>query len=258
LECCRNGYRAGFRTFVLQSGESRHDEPERYVNIVTAIRNEFPDCAITLSLGEKRYNTYRRLREAGANRYLLRHETHNPEHYRLLHPKTMYRDKRLECLEWLKELGYQTGTGIMVGTPGQTVDHLVEDILYIEAFQPQMIGIGPFIPHHSTPFSDQPAGSVEMTLKLLAIFRLMHPTALIPATTALASLAPDGRVRGILAGANVVMPNLSPMEVRKRYDIYDNKASLGAESAEGLHRLSDELAAIGYHIDYSRGDYKDE
>ena len=222
---------------------------------VAAIHCEFPDCAITLSLGEKSREAYERFFRAGANRYLLRHETHNEEHYRKLHPEEMSLKHRLQCLQWLKEIGYQTGTGIMVGTPGQTLTHLVEDLLFIEQFQPQMIGIGPFIPHHDTPFGTEPAGSVGMTLKLLSLFRLMHPSALIPSTTALATLSPDGREKGILAGANVVMPNLSPREQREKYTLYDNKAAFGAEAAEGLRALAQQLETIGYRISTDRGDY---
>ena len=193
--------------------------------------------------------------EAGANRYLLRHETHNPYHYSLLHPEKMSLQNRLQCLINLKEIGYQTGTGIMVGSPGQTTENIIEDILFIGEFKPQMIGIGPFIPHRDTPFADKSAGSIRTTLLLLSIFRLMHPHALIPSTTALASLAPDGRERGILAGANVVMPNLSPPQERSKYSLYNNKASMGAEAAEGLAFLEQKLSAIGYTIDYGRGDY---
>jgi biotin synthase len=225
LSCCREGYAMGFRTFVLQGGEDLSQTDDWITDTVSTIKHEFPDCAITLSLGEKSLATYQRFFEAGATRYLLRHETFNEAHYRELHPSEMNRDHRLLCLEWLKIIGYQTGTGIMVGSPGQTIDHLVEDIRFIERFQPEMIGIGPFIPHANTPFGNEPAGSIEMTLKLISIFRLMHPSALIPSTTALATLSPDGRERGILAGANVVMPNLSPSTVRKQYALYDNKAS---------------------------------
>ena len=256
LSCCREGYALGFRTFVLQGGEDLSQTDDWITDIVSTIKHEFPDCAITLSLGEKPLATYQRFFEAGATRYLLRHETFNEAHYRELHPSEMNRDHRLLCLEWLKIIGYQTGTGIMVGSPGQTIDHLVEDIQFIERFQPEMIGIGPFIPHADTPFGNEPAGSIEMTLKLISIFRLMHPSALIPSTTALATLSPDGRERGILAGANVVMPNLSPSSVRKQYALYDNKASFGSESAEGLKLLEEQLNGIGYKISYLRGDYK--
>jgi len=258
LSCCREGYALGFRTFVLQGGEAPAVKDDWIAETVSVIRREFPDCAITLSLGEKTREAYERFFQAGANRYLLRHETHNEEHYRRLHPSGMSIRQRLQCLEWLKEIGYQTGTGMMVGSPGQNIDHLVEDILYIEQFHPEMIGIGPFIPHHDTPFAASPPGSMEMTLKLLSIFRLMHPEVLMPSTTALATLSPDGRERGILAGANVVMPNLSPREQREKYALYDNKASLGAEAAEGLQQLEEKLAAIGYRISKERGEYRSD
>lgn len=255
LECCREGYALGFRTFVLQGGEAPAVKDDWITEAVEAIHRVYPDCAITLSLGEKSLEAYKRFFRAGANRYLLRHETHNEEHYQHLHPADMSLQRRLQCLTWLKDIGYQTGTGIMVGSPGQSIDHLVEDILFIERLQPEMIGIGPFIPHRDTPFSDSPPGSMEMTLKLLSIFRLMHPKVLLPSTTALATLAPDGRERGILAGANVVMPNLSPQEQREKYALYNNKASLGAEAAEGLQQLEEKLAAIGYRVSKERGDY---
>lgn len=255
LDCCRQGYELGFRTFVLQGGEDPALTDERIEEIVAAIRQEYPDCAITLSLGEKSRQAYERFFHAGANRYLLRHETRDESHYRQLHPTEMSARNRLQCLKDLKEIGYQTGTGIMVGSPGQTVEHLIQDILFIEQLRPEMIGIGPFLPHHDTPFAHSPSGTVEQTLLLLSIFRLMHPSALIPSTTALATLTPDGRERGILAGANVVMPNLSPQEERKKYELYNNKASLGAESAEGLAALQKQLLTIGYEISVSRGDW---
>lgn len=255
LSCCEEGYRLGFRTFVLQGGEDPALTDDCIAGIVGSIRNHYPDCAITLSLGEKPRQAYERFFEAGANRYLLRHETCTEAHYQELHPAAMSLGNRLECLRQLREIGYQTGTGIMVGTPGQTVEHLIADIRFIEQFRPQMIGIGPFLPHHDTPFATQPAGNMEQTLLLLSIFRLMHPAALIPSTTALATLAPDGRERGILAGANVVMPNLSPPGERKKYELYNNKASLGAEAAEGLQLLSKQLQAIGYRISKERGDF---
>ena len=256
LSCCREGYVLGFRTFVLQGGEDVSQTDDWIADTVSAIKKEFPDCAITLSLGEKSVTAYQRFFEAGATRYLLRHETFNEAHYQNLHPSEMSRDHRLLCLRWLKIIGYQTGTGIMVGSPGQTIDHLVEDIQFIERFQPEMIGIGPFIPHADTPFANEPAGSIELTLKLLSIFRLIHPSALIPATTALASLSSDGRERGILAGANVVMPNLSPSSVREKYTLYNHKAAFGSEAAEGLKLLEKQLNKIGYTISYLRGDYQ--
>ena len=255
LSCCREGHALGFRTFVLQGGEDVSQTDDWVTKTVSAVRKEFPDCAITLSLGEKSKEAYQRFFEAGANRYLLRHETFNETHYQELHPSEMSRNHRLRCLEWLKEIGYQTGTGIMVGSPGQTIDHLVEDLLFIERFHPEMIGIGPFIPHAETPFANKPAGSIKLTLKLLSILRLMHPSALIPATTALASLSSDGRERGILAGANVVMPNLSPSSVREKYSLYNQKAAFGSEAAEGLKLLEEQLNKIGYTISNERGDY---
>ena len=255
LECCEQGYQLGFRTFVLQGGEDPALTDKRIETIVSSIRKHYPDCAITLSLGEKSRDAYERFFRAGANRYLLRHETYDAVHYQQLHPSEMSSEHRLQCIQSLKEIGFQTGTGIMVGSPGQTVDHLVQDLLFIEKLRPEMIGIGPFLPHHDTPFAQSPSGTVEQTLLLLSIFRLMHPSALIPSTTALATLVPDGRERGILAGANVVMPNLSPREERKKYELYNNKASLGAESAEGLAALQKQLEAIGYEISTSRGDF---
>lgn len=256
LDCCKQGYDLGFRTFVLQGGEDPVLTDERIEDIVSTIRRSYPDCAITLSLGEKSREAYERFFQAGANRYLLRHETYDKEHYQQLHPTGMSCEHRLQCLRDLKDIGYQTGTGIMVGSPGQMIEHLIQDILFIEQLRPEMIGIGPFLPHGETPFAQSPSGTVEQTLLLLSIFRLMHPSALIPATTALATLTPDGRERGILAGANVVMPNLSPQEERKKYNLYNNKASLGAESAEGLNILQQQLEKIGYQISFSRGDYK--
>lgn len=255
LACCSEGYDLGFRTFVLQGGEDNYMTDDRVTSILSAIRKKFPDVAITLSLGERATQSYEQFFKAGANRYLLRHETHHPDHYRILHPAPLSIANRLRCLDDLKAIGFQTGTGIMVGSPGQTIDHLVEDILFIKAFRPQMIGIGPFLPHHETPFAKATPGSMEQTLLLLSIFRLMHPAALIPSTTALATLAPDGRERGILSGANVVMPNLSPPHQRSNYALYDNKASMGAEAAEGLKLLEQKLNSIGYTIDKSRGDY---
>lgn len=255
LECCRKGHALGFRTFVLQGGEDPVQTDSWVEDVVRAVHKEFPDCAITLSLGEKTKEAYRKFKQAGAERYLLRHETFNAEHYSRLHPAGMSGENRLKCLEALKENGYQTGTGIMVGSPYQTIDNIVEDILFIQDLKPEMIGLGPFIHHDQTPFGGFKDGSVELTLKLIAIFRLVSPHALIPSTTSLATLDPDGRKKGILSGANVVMPNLSPQTVRADYDLYEGKASRGAESAEGLEELESELNSIGYSIDFSRGDY---
>ena len=255
LDCCWRGYQLGFRTFVLQGGEPTDDRDQWVGDVVSALRYDFPGCAITLSLGEKSATTYAYWKQCGANRYLLRHETHNERLYRQLHPQEMSLRHRLQCLRSLKDLGYQTGTGMMVGSPYQTLPELVEDIQYIQHLRPEMIGIGPFIPAHHTPFADWHAGSVELTARLYAIFRLMFPHALIPSTTAMASLSPEGRKIGILAGANVIMPNLSPITVRDVYSLYDRKENTGIEAAEGLPLLERELATIGYEIDYGRGDY---
>lgn len=255
LECCARGYASGFRTFVLQGGEDPARTDEWLEDLIGAMRAAFPECAITLSLGEKPQEAYRRFRAAGADRYLLRHETFNAAHYARLHPAGMSRERRLECLRNLKELGYQTGSGIMVGSPYQTIDNIVEDVMFLQELRPEMIGIGPFVHHNGTPFAGFPDGSVELTLKLISIFRLLDPHALIPATTALSTLDKDGRRKGILAGANVVMPSLTPADVRGAYSLYEGMARTGAESAEGLDELKEELAAIGCTVAVSRGDY---
>ncbi len=256
LSACEAGFEAGFRTFVLQGGEDPWWSDERLVPLVGQIHRRWPEAAITLSLGERPEASYRRLFEAGAARYLLRHEAARRVLYEELHPAEMSHAGRLECIASLKRIGYQTGMGMMVGAPGQRPEDLVEDILLMERIEPEMIGIGPFLPHGDTPFATAAAGDLRLTLLLLAILRLRFPHALIPATTALATLHPRGRIEGILSGANVVMPNLSPEEVRRKYAIYDGKASTGAEAAEGLRLLAEELETIGYHIDFSRGDYQ--
>ncbi len=255
LHSCQQGYELGFRTFVLQGGELPQEKASWLINLVSEIRQRWTDCAITLSLGEWPREVYKALRQAGADRYLLRHESHNAEHYSKLHPAEMSLSNRLQCLTWLKELGYQVGTGIMVGSPWQSLDNIVEDIEFIEHFEPEMIGLGPFVPQHDTPLGNYPTGSAELTCKLYSTFRLMFPKALIPSTTALNSISPNGRFLGIMAGANVVMPNLSPTEYRANYALYDGKASTNAEAAEGIKHLEDQLATIGYHINWTRGDY---
>ena len=229
---------------------------ERISLLVGRIHTEFPDAAITLSLGEWPDDALLSFRQAGASRYLLRHETHNQAHYGQLHPYDMSLDNRLRCIATLKRLGFQTGTGIMVGSPYQTTDHIIEDLHYMHSIQPEMIGIGPFIPNSATPFAKHPHGSIELTTRLISILRLMFPNANIPSTTALASLSPDGRNKGLAAGANVVMPNITPMDYRKDYSIYDNKAAYGSEAAEGLALLAAEVAEIGLELTTEKGDYK--
>ena len=255
LACCETGYPLGFRTFVLQGGEDGTYTDDSLCEIVSSIKEKYPDCAVTLSLGERSRESYQRLFDAGANRYLLRHETADPTHYARLHPASLTLENRKRCLYNLKEIGYQVGTGFMVGSPFQTNETLAQDLCFLRELSPQMVGIGPFVPHHDTPFANEPGGSLELTVFLLALCRLMLPKALIPATTALATIAPDGRKRGILAGANVVMPNLSPVDTRKDYSLYDNKACMGDEAAEGLARLKEQMHEIGYEIVCDRGDY---
>ena len=257
LDCCRTGYALGFRTFVLQGGEDPYFTDERAVSIVAAIRGEFPDCAITLSMGERGRESFQRLFDAGANRYLLRHETADCDHYARLHPPELTLRNRMQCLRDLKDIGYQTGTGMMVGSPFQTTDCLVRDLRFIQQLQPQMVGIGPFIPHHDTPFAQYPAGTARQTLTLLSMLRLMLPCALLPATTALGTIDGDGREKGMNAGCNVVMPNLSPRDCRSKYLLYDNKIATGDEAAESLNSLKKRMERAGYEIVIDRGDYRD-
>ena len=256
LSCCENGYRLGFRTFVLQAGEDPLMTDDWVATVVGRIKEKFPDCVVTLSLGEKSTSAYQRFFDAGADRYLLRHETADSGHYGMLHPGELSLEHRIRCLRELKRIGYQTGCGFMVGSPGQTAECLAKDMEFIKELEPQMVGIGPFIPQHDTPFKDEKAGSFEMTLWLLGLIRLMMPRVLLPATTALGTIHPQGREMGILAGANVVMPNLSPLDVRKKYLLYDNKICTGDEAAESLNSLKKSMEAIGYRVTVNRGDYK--
>ncbi|MBQ9009600.1 MAG: [Clostridia bacterium] len=256
LACAEEGYHLGFRTIVLQGGEDAYYTDDRLTDLIRELRRRWPDCAITLSLGERGLTSFQRLREAGADRYLLRHETADADHYHLLHPRDCSFEHRMQCLRDLKRCGYQVGCGFMTGSPWQTAAHLARDLLFIQQFQPEMCGIGPFIPHHDTPFARFPAGSVPFTCYLLSIVRLIVPDVLLPATTALGSLHPRGQEMGILAGANVVMPNLSPADVRSKYMLYDNKRNTGVESAQHLQLLSERMDEIGYHIVRDRGDVK--
>lgn len=254
LECCREGYELGFRTFVMQGGEDGYYTDDILCDVVSAIHQSFPDCAITLSMGERTKESYRKLYEAGAGRYLLRHETAEKEHYAKLHPKQMSYENRLRCLKDLKEIGYQVGCGFMVGSPYQSSLSLAMDLKFVEEFQPDMCGIGPFIPHKDTIFKEEKAGSVEMTCYLLSLIRLIYPLVLLPATTALGTLDRKGREKGILSGANVVMPNLSPLSVRKKYELYNNKISSGQESAQGLEELKVRMKEISYEVVCEKGD----
>ena len=255
LSCCDYGYELGFRTFVLQGGEDEYFTDDRVVRLVSMIKGKYPDCALTLSLGEKSRESYQRFYDAGANRYLLRHETATPSHYSKLHPKELSLANRMRCLDDLRDIGYQAGCGFMVGSPYQTDENIADDLLYMKGFDPQMVGIGPFIPHKDTPFRDYQAGSAEKTLFLLSLVRLMLPYALLPATTALGTVQGDGREQGILAGANVVMPNISPSDVRKFYLLYDNKIGTKDDASESVSRMSENIKKIGYEVVVDRGDY---
>lgn len=248
LNCCHEGYQLGFRTFVLQGGEDGYFTTNKICNIVSSIKSKYPDCAVTLSIGEWDKSDYQAFYDAGADRYLLRHETACQEHYGKLHPDNMSLSKRKECLFNLKNIGFQVGSGFMIGSPYQTIDNLVDDIFFLAELKPHMIGIGPFITHKDTPFCDKESGSLDMTLKLISILRLSHPKALIPATTALGTIHPEGRELGLKAGANVVMPNLSPASVRKKYMLYNNKLSSGEEAAESLEKLKTSVVKAGYKV----------
>ncbi|MBQ7751644.1 MAG: [Clostridia bacterium] len=256
LACCEEGEKLGFKTFVLQGGEDAFFTDEFLTDLIKKIKNRHKGCAVTLSLGERSRKSYELLKEAGADRYLLRHETADKAHYEKLHPKKMSFENRMNCLKTLKELGYQVGCGFMVGSPYQTAETIAKDLKFIEEFKPDMCGIGPFIPHKDTPFADKTAGTLEMTCYLLSIIRLIKPNILLPSTTALGTINEKGRELGILAGANVVMPNLSPVSVRKKYELYDNKICTGEESAECRRCLENRMKNIGYEIVTDRGDIR--
>lgn len=255
LSCAEKGYSLGFRTFVLQGGEDGHFTDERLCEMVSQLKQHYPECAVTLSVGERSRESYQRLYDAGADRYLLRHETSDYAHYSKLHPAGLTLAERLRCLADLMAIGYQTGCGFIVGSPYQTTDYIVSDLRFIKNFAPHMVGIGPFIPHKDTPFRDEPAGSAELTIFLLSVIRLLLPKVLLPATTALGTIAEDGRERAIRAGANVVMPNLSPADVRKKYSLYDNKICTGDEAAEHVNDLRRRILTTGCELVTDRGDH---
>ena len=254
MECCAEGYALGYRTFVLQGGEDAYFTDEKICRIVSAIREKYPECAVTLSIGEKPKESYQAYFTAGAARYLLRHETADPQHYAKLHPSELSAENRKRCLYDLKDIGYQVGAGLMIGSPYQTTEHLIADIRFMQDLQPDMIGIGPFLPHKDTPFRDKPAGELKAVLRMLGILLLVFPEVLLPATTALGTMHPQGRELGLQTGANVVMPNLSPVSVRKKYMLYDNKICTGEESAQCKGCLEARIEAAGYHISMQRGD----
>ncbi len=256
MECCREGYALGFRTFVLQGGEDPYYTDDIMCEIISSIRKEYPDCAITLSVGEKSRETYEKYFAAGANRYLLRHETADKEHYAMLHPNSMSLENRKRCLFDLKEIGFQVGSGFMVGSPYQTAENLLADLRFLQELMPDMIGIGPYLTHEQTPFADKENGSMELTLRLIAVLRLMFPYALLPSTTALGTIHPKGRELGLKAGANVVMPNLSPVNVRKLYELYENKICTGEEAAQCRSCLEQRVKSAGYKIVTDIGNVK--
>ena len=257
LSCCDIGYELGFRTFVMQGGEDPFYTDELIVSIIGDIKKKYPDCAVTLSMGEFEKESYQKFFDAGADRYLLRHETADKAHYEMLHPAELSFEHRMQCLRDLRDIGYQVGTGMMVGSPYQTAEHLVKDLRFLKEFRPHMVGMGPFIPHHDTRYADCTAGTVEMTVRLLAIIRLLLPDVLLPATTALGTIDPVGREKGLLAGANVIMPNLSPADVRAKYLLYDNKKVTGDEAAEAVREMEKRIASVGYEAVVARGDYAD-
>ena len=257
LDCCDKGYGYGFRTFVLQSGEDKFFTADKMTEIISEIKAAHPDCAVTVSMGEMSRSDYEKMFAAGADRYLLRHETADKSHYEKLHPSDMSWKNRMNCLEELKDIGYQTGCGMMIGSPFQTAQCLAEDMIFMGKFKPHMIGLGPFIPHKDTPFADHKQGSLELTLFMLSLCRIMLPNVLLPATTALGTIDPKGREMGVMAGANVVMPNLSPLNVRKKYLLYDNKICTGDESAQCISCMQRRMESIGCKIEISSGDYKE-
>jgi len=252
LSCVEEGYKNGFRTFVLQGGEDGYYTDEILCDIIKDIKTMYPNCCVTLSLGERTKESYQKLYDAGAERYLLRHETAEREHYSKLHPEKMSYFNRMECLQNLKSIGFQTGCGFMVGSPYQTIDNIVKDLRFIKEFEPEMCGIGPFIPHKDTKFKNEKTGSLDLTLKLLAIVRLMLPEVLLPATTALATIDKDGRKLGLKAGANVIMPNLLPIQTAKKYSLYNNKL----HEEYDMESLKKEIENAGYELVISRGDNK--
>lgn len=256
LSCCDNGYAMGFRTFVLQGGEDPRNTDEAICSLVDQIKTRYPDCAVTLSIGEKSRSSYQAYFNAGADRYLLRHETATDAHYRRLHPAELSLENRKRCLFDLKDIGFQVGAGFMVGSPGQTTKELLADLRFLQQLQPDMIGIGPFIPHHETPFAQEKPGTLELTLRMLSILRLMFPYVLLPATTALGTISPIGRELGLKAGANVMMPNLTPTDARKNYDLYDNKICMDEDAGKCRGCQENRVKSVGYRIVSDRGDVR--
>ena len=256
LDICNMGYGLGFRTFVLQGGEDDSYTDDKMTTLIKRIKKNFPDCAVTLSIGEKSHDSYQKYFDAGADRYLLRHETASPLLYKKLHPN-MSLENRMRCLWDLKDIGFQVGAGFMVGLPGQTDNDLVNDLLFLKELKPHMVGIGPFIPHKDTPFRMEMGGTADKTLIMIALVRLLLPDVLLPSTTALGTIDPNGREKGLKAGANVVMPNLSPISVRSKYSLYDGKICTDDEAIKCLKCMGQRIKNTGFSVDMSRGDHKE-
>lgn len=254
LRCCEEGHMLGYRTFVLQGGEDSHYDDLKIIDLIKSIKSNFPDSAVTLSIGEKSFESYKSYYEAGVDRYLLRHETASKKLYEQLHPGMSF-ENRVNCLKNLKSIGFQTGAGFMVGLPGQTDEDLAKDLVFLKELKPEMVGIGPYIPHPNTPIGENKGGSLEKTLVMLALVRLLLPDVLLPSTTALGTIDPLGREKALKAGANVVMPNLSPTSVRKKYELYADKICTGDEAAHCRKCIEGRISRAGFEVDMSRGDH---
>ncbi|KDR96695.1 iron-only hydrogenase maturation protein HydE [Peptoclostridium litorale DSM 5388] len=254
LRCCEEGHVLGYRTFVLQGGEDSHYDDSKIIDLIKLIKSNFPDSAVTLSIGEKSFESYKSYYDAGADRYLLRHETASKRLYEQLHPGMSF-ENRINCLKNLKKIGFQTGAGFMVGLPGQTNEDLAKDLVFLKEVKPEMVGIGPYIPHPNTPIGKNSGGSLEKTLIMLALARLLLPDVLLPSTTALGTIDPLGREKALNAGANVVMPNLSPTNMRKKYELYADKICTGDEAAHCRKCIEGRINRAGFEVDMSRGDH---
>lgn len=240
--------RKGIRTIVLQSGDDFFYSWRDIVRIIEGIKSILPTVALTLSLGERPFSDYREFRQAGADRYLLKHETHNWRLYRFFHPSQTLK-QRIKTLDYLRQLGFQVGCGNIVGLPYQSREDLADDILFMQEFQPDMVGIGPFLPANNTPLAEFSPGSGELTFKVLALVRLCLPFVYLPATTALESLMPGvGQRQALEIAANVIMPSFTPLEYERLYSIYNNKAKISLEKAEAT------VISAGKVISWHRAD----
>jgi biotin synthase len=242
----------GYKTILLQSGEDGGYTIEGLCAIIKRIRSNL-DCAITLSLGEKSFDEYRSLRDAGADRYLLRFETSDRGLFNKLKPDSSY-ENRLDCIKNLKKLGFQVGSGFMVGLPGQTYEILADDILLLRELDLDMIGIGPFLSHHNTPLGNSASGTLDLTLRALAIIRILMPDVHIPATTAMGTVEKGGREKALQCGANVIMPNVTPIKYRKYYEIYPNKICIDDAPSDCRACIEGMLKSLGRAAATNKGD----